>query len=130
MDMKKIIFFSLCLAFIAMSCKNKNTAKTIEGTWAEVKVDGVDVPVGSQDKIVFGSCKGGKNAECDLTLIDAGGTIFDSYSYTIEDKGETLVLILGSGLVTIKSNNTITSLTDNSMTIDWNGTYIGVYSKQ
>lgn len=129
--MKKILFLILATAFLAVGCKNKKTAKTLEGTWNEVTINSVAIPAIAQDQIVFGSCKGGSKAECDLTLIDAGGTSFN-YDYTVDDGGETLVLKLSTGIFTVSSNNTISNLTDNSMTINWSGTaaYEGTYEKQ
>lgn len=130
--MKKILFLTLVIALFAVSCKNKKTAKTLEGTWNEVSVNGTAIPVLAQDQIVFGACKGGKKKKCDLTIIDDGGTTFN-YDYTIVDAGETLVIKTSVGIFSANTNNTISSLTDNSMTIEWSdlgGGYTGTYEKQ
>jgi hypothetical protein len=126
--MKKTIFFLLAIAFIATSCKNKNAAKTLEGTWNEVKINGVDVPTAVQDQIIFGKCKGGKKADCTLTIKDASG-ISTNFDYTINDKGTTLTIKECAGIVCLEVNYALSNLTDNSVTINWNS-YVGDYTKQ
>ena len=132
--MKKILIITaVAVGFFAVSCKNKSAAKTLEGTWYETKIDGTDVPSGSQDMITFGKCAGGKNKECDLTLTDCCGGGSTNYKYTVSEKGETLVLKVSYGLGTISTNHHIQSLTDNQLVVEWNGVngdYVGTYTKQ
>lgn len=127
--MKKILFLILATAFIAVSCKDKKTAQTLEGTWNEVMIDGIEIPLLAQDQIVFGACKGGKKASCDLTIIDAGGLTSTIFDYTVQNKGQSLVLKQSAGILTLSTTHSIENLTDNSMTIVWD-TYIGKYEKQ
>ena len=119
-----------CIMLLLVSCKNKQAAKTIEGTWAEVKIDGQEVPAGSQDLITFDQCKAKKDDFCDLAIYDAGSDSTYTLFYNIQDKGKTLVLRQGGGWLTINSYNDIVELTDNSMTIEWDDSYTGEYVKQ
>lgn len=130
--MRKLLFFSIAIGLLAVSCKNKKAAKTLEGTWFETKIDGFDVPPGNQDQLTFGKCNGGQNKECDLTITDCCGGGSFNYKYTVIDGGETLVLKIGAGFATVSTNHKIQSLTDNELVIEWDGTngdYVGTYSK-
>lgn len=131
--MKKNLLLFIGVTVLAVGCKNKNTAKMLEGTWNEVNVDGVDIPVSAQDKLVFGQCKGGKNAECTLTIIDASGATFNDFDYTVVEGGKYLRTIQKVGFITSNINHEIKDLTDNTMTIEWTlpgDNYTGMYEKQ
>lgn len=119
------ITFLLSIILLLGSCAKKKAQKKIEGSWLEVKVNNVDVPVGAQDMLTFGECKSG---DCTLTISDASSTTTLSTFYELDDGGETLLIITLSGNFTIKDKNPITELTDTKIVIDW-GTYIGEYTK-
>lgn len=130
--MKKLLFITVAVGLLAVSCKNRNAARTLEGTWYETKINGVDVPSGSQDQIIFGKCNGGENKECDLTLKDCCSGDSFNYNYTVIDGGETLVLKISAGIAAVATNHKIQSLTENELVVEWNfsnGDYIGTYSK-
>lgn len=132
--MKAYQFIIVALIIVgSYGCKNRSAARSLEGTWNEVQINGVAVPEASQDKIVFGKCNGGSGKECDLTIIDAGGSTFN-YEYTVIEKGETLRLKQSQGAISATSDHDIVELTDNSLTIYWKlgqgSNYTGVYQKQ
>lgn len=132
--MKRMLFMMVAVALVSVSCKNKNAASMLEGTWYETKINGQDNPPSNQDQITFGKCKGGDNASCDLTVTDCCGGGSFNYDYTVTDKGETLVLKQCQGIVCASTYHTIKNLTENSMEIDWdfgsNSQYSGTYEKQ
>ncbi len=107
------------------ACAKKKAKKNIVGSWNEVKIDNLDVPLGAQDIINFQECDGG---DCIVNITDAGGAVSTSFYYELEDGGETLVLITVAGIFTAKNRYTINEISDSKMVIDWN-TYIGEYSK-
>ena len=128
--MKKIVLPALlCLALFTGCSKDKKTAQEIEGTWLETKIDGMDVADGYQDQISFAACKNKKKEYCECKITDSNGDTYFTYDYKIDDKGETLVLDLSSGIISVKVSQTIVELEGNNMVIDW-GSYIGTYTKQ
>lgn len=123
----------VAVAFLAVGCKNKKAAKTLEGTWNEVNIDGTDIPPSSQDQITFGKCSGGSKADCDLTVTDCCGGGSYNYNYSVDEGGTNLIIRQYAGLGYVDSNHEIAELTDNSLTIKWKwgsgSSYTGKYTK-
>ena len=126
MIMKKALLL-LFIAVALISCKNSKTKKDIVGTWFETKIDGVDVPAGAQDQLIFTKVKGG---EGDLTIVDGGSTVTQDFKYNIVDGGATLEIINSAGPLSLTTKVEIVTFSENEMTINWGASsYLGTYTK-
>ena len=124
--MKKILLL-LFVATAVLACNKSKTKKGIVGTWYESKIDGVDVPVGAQDQLIFTKIKGG---EGDLTIADAASSLTETFTYNITDGGETLEIINTAGAFSLTTKVKIVSFSENEMQLNWGTSlYIGTYTK-
>ena len=124
MKIRTLILF-VAVLLLSSGCAKRKAQKIIEGSWSEVKVDNVDIPIEAQDILKIDACESGN---CLLTITDATGYVSLSTYYELDDKGAQLVIITLLGNFTAKTRYSIIELTEETLIIDWK-TYVGEYVK-
>jgi hypothetical protein len=102
-EMKKLLIFSLSIAFIVAACsKEQRVVNKLEGTWKATQAKGnllgfeLEVPITDVDILfTFNECKV-KDGACDGTYVLDEYTEF--FSYTIGGEGTTIDWIDSAGM--------------------------------
>src|SRR5688572_20331288 len=107
MTLKKSLAIAVSLAVLAACSKDKETIKSIEGTWSETEINGMAVAPAAQDKLEFGPCKNREKELCDCNVYDASGVLAGTLDYEIADEGTSLVIKYHYNGLTSSQSHTI-----------------------